>query len=378
VSENSKIAIVIHSLSGGGSEHVAAMMASHWAAEGRDVTLITLDAVTGDSIAIHENVRRVGLGLLFESKNFLSAIIANNRRVRALRGAIVASNATRVISLTDRMNVLTILACRATGRKPIVAERTDPRHHRIGCLWGILRRLTYPNAGTIVVQTESVRQAVIPFAGRVSVAVIPNAVSGDVETPNRPAEEDAGELSLDADRKWICGVGRLSTEKGFDRLIGGFAEIAQSHPDWNLVIVGDGPSRRELELHIAGFGLGGRVLLPGWIEEPWPSLRSAEVFVLPSRYEGFPNALLEAMARGKACVAADCQSGPAEIIQPGENGLLVVDDSNDEGFEAELAQTLDGLLSSSALRAQLGERAQEVTARFTVETHFQAWDAIDV
>ena len=372
MSEHSKIAIVIHSLSGGGSEHAAAMMASHWAAEGREVTLITLDSVAGDSIAIHESVRRVGLDLLSESKNLLSAMIANIRRVRALRGAIVESNATRVISLTDRMNVLTILACRRTGRKPIVAERTDPRHHRIGCLWGILRRLTYPNAGTIVVQTESVRQAVVPLAGRCPIVVIPNAVSEVTDSENHSPD---GSLKLDARQDWICAVGRLSTEKGFDRLIAGFAGVAKDHPNWSLVIVGDGPSRRELELHITGFGLADRILLPGWIEQPWPSLSNAEVFVLPSRYEGFPNALLEAMARGKACIATDCQSGPAEIIRSGENGMLV-DGGNSDELEAELGKALEVLLSSAGLRESLGQNARKVQAEFGVERHFRAWDAI--
>ena len=374
MSQHSKIAIVIHSLCGGGSEHAAAMMAGHWAAEGRDVTLITLDEVAGDSIDFHKAVRRVGLGLLSDSTNPVSAIIANRRRVRALRSAIVESDATRVISLTDRMNVLTILACRGTGLKPIVAERTDPRQHRIGLIWSFLRRRTYPNAGTIVVQTESVRQALLQLAGRCPVVVIPNAVPkvGDGECS---AESD--QLNLDGNQKWICGVGRLSTEKGFDRLIAGFTGVAQNHPDWSLVIVGDGPSRRELELHITGYGLAGRVLLAGWIEQPWPSLRNAEIFVLPSRYEGFPNALLEAMARGKACIAADCQSGPAEIIQPGENGLLV-DGDNDEELEAEISKALTSLVSSSGLRASLAENAKQVQTEFSLERYFQAWDAIEV
>jgi GalNAc-alpha-(1->4)-GalNAc-alpha-(1->3)-diNAcBac-PP-undecaprenol alpha-1,4-N-acetyl-D-galactosaminyltransferase len=384
VSEGSTIAILIHSLSGGGSEHSAARLATHWAALGREVTLITLDEVAGDTIAIHEGVRRVGLGLLSDSTNFLSAIFANRRRVLALRSAIVKSKATRVISLTDRMNVLTILACRGTGLRPIVAERTDPRHHRIGPLWSFLRRRTYPKAGTIVVQTESVRKVILPLAGRCPVVVLPNAVSIEEEIlsydgPVRPSgtSRRADTFVLDADRNWICGVGRLSIEKGFDRLIAGFAEVAESHPDWNLVIVGDGPTRRELELQITGFGLADRVLLAGWIEQPWPVLRSAEVFVLPSRYEGFPNALLEAMARGKACVAADCQSGPAEIIRPGENGLLC-DGENDEEFEVDLGKALHSLLSGVGLRASLGENARKVQTEFSTARHFQAWDAIEV
>ena len=368
--EYSKIAIVIHSLTGGGSEHAAAMMANHWAAEGRAVTIITLDKKYNDTIALHKDVHRIGLNRMAESTGIISAIFNNVPRICALRQLFYDIKPTRVISLTDRMNVLTILGCRGVAPKPIVAERTDPRYHKIGRIWNILRRWTYPKAKAIVVQTEAVREHVESFAKRCPVLVIPNAVSIDDEAEGEPA------FQLDENRKWICAVGRLSTEKGFDRLIGGFALIAEKFPDWDLAIVGDGPSRKELELQIAGFGLTDRVQLTGWVEKPWPSLSFADVFVLPSRYEGFPNALLEAMARGKACVAVECPSGPAEIIRQGENGLLV-DGGNDEEIEAAIGESLSRLLGSEGLRESLGKNAIGVLDVFSVERHFAAWDAIE-
>lgn len=370
MAESSRIAIVIHSLTGGGSEHVAAMMASHWAAEGRDVTIVTLDKKHNDTIALHKDVHRIGLGRMAESTGILSAIFNNIPRVCALRQVFFDIRPDRVISLTDRMNVLTILGCRGLGIQPIVAERTDPRYHPIGRVWKILRRWTYPRAKAIVVQTEAVRKYILTMAGRCPVTVIPNAVSIDDDAGGGP------EFPLDSDHQWICGVGRLSAEKGFDRLIAGFAEIAGTFPDWNLVIVGDGPARRELELQIAGYGLTGRVLLPGWYERPWRCLQNAKVFVLPSRYEGFPNALLEAMARGKACIAVDCPSGPAEIIRAGENGLLV-DGGDDEELESSLGVALGRVLGSEGLRQSLGTSAEGVLKEYSPARYFEAWDAID-
>ena len=370
MADSSKIAIVIHSLTGGGSEHAAAMMASHWAAEGHAVTIITLDKKYNDTIALHKDVHRIGLNRVAESTGIIAAIFNNVPRICALRQVLDDIRPTRVISLTDRMNVLTILGCRGVAPKPIVAERTDPRYHRIGGIWNILRRWTYPRAKAIVVQTEAVREHVQSFAKRCPVLVIPNAVSIDDEAEGKPA------FQLDQNCKWICAVGRLSTEKGFDRLIGGFALIAEKCPDWNLAIVGDGPSRKELELQIAGFGLTDRIQLTGWVEKPWPSLSNADVFVLPSRYEGFPNALLEAMARGKACVAVECPSGPGEIIRQGENGLLV-DGGNDEEVEAEIGEALYKLLGSEGLRESFGENAKSVLDVYSVERHFAAWDAIE-
>jgi len=377
VSDHSNIAIVIHALSGGGSEHAAAMMANHWSSLGRTVTLVTLDDVSGDTIAVRQDVRRTGLGLLSESHNPLTALFANLRRVRKLRAALVASGATRVISLTDRMNVLTILACRGTGLRPVVAERTDPRHHAVGRIWNFLRRCTYPRAGSIVVQTESVRRVIQRMSGNCPVYVIPNAVTKTTDTAPTAACTQIRQVQLCPDRNWIAGLGRLSIEKGFDQLVAAFAAVSEQHPDWNLVIVGDGPARTELEAQIASLGLSDRILLTGWIEQPWLRLRNTSVFVLPSRYEGFPNALLEAMAEGKACIATDCQSGPAEIIQSETNGLLVELDSS-ENIPTALGTALDRVLSSHTLRTSLGEQARRVLVDFGTDAHFRAWDQIPV
>ena len=130
-----RLTIVIHSLTGGGSEHAAATMASHWADSGRDVTLVTLDSVENDQIAFSPKVERVGLGVMSDSTGIWSAIKANQWRIQTLRDALVKSGPDRVISLTDRTNVLTLLAARGTDLKIIVSERTDIRHHRIGRVW---------------------------------------------------------------------------------------------------------------------------------------------------------------------------------------------------------------------------------------------------
>jgi len=113
------------------------------------------------------------------------------------------------------------------------------------------------------------------------------------------------------------------------------------------------------------------VTLAGWIDQPEAVLRAAGGFVLPSRYEGFPNALLEAMACGLPCIATACDSGPAEIIRDGVDGVLVPPQDVDA-----LAEALRRLVSDDAQRARLGRRAVEVTARFSREAFFTRWDAM--
>jgi glycosyltransferase involved in cell wall biosynthesis len=164
-------------------------------------------------------------------------------------------------------------------------------------------------------------------------------------------------------------VGRLSPEKGFDVLVRAFARIAPWFPDWTLQILGTGPQRGQLEDLADSLGVRDNVRWAGWVEEPESALLESGVFVLPSRYEGFPNALLEAMACGLPCIASACDSGPAEIIRDGVDGLLVPPENVDA-----LADALRQLVSDEDKRARLGRHAVEVTSRFSREAFFGRWE----
>jgi GalNAc-alpha-(1->4)-GalNAc-alpha-(1->3)-diNAcBac-PP-undecaprenol alpha-1,4-N-acetyl-D-galactosaminyltransferase len=365
-----RLTIVIHSLTGGGSEHAAAAMASFWADSGKDVTLVTLDSVENDRITVSPKVERVGLGVMGESSGVWSAVKANHWRIQTLRAALVKSAPDRVISLTDRTNVLTLLAARGTDLKVVVSERTDIRHHRVGRIWEWLRNRTYPKACSIVVQTEAVRAAMKPIAREAPIRVIPNSVSAPTTPPERSP------LVLPDDRNWFVGVGRLSYEKGFDRLIDAFAQISKACQDWNLLIIGDGPEKSPLQNAASEHGLDELVTFAGWIESPWSVIppitpRSASIAVLPSRYEGFPNALLEAMSRGIATIAFDCESGPSEIIRHDENGLLVP-----QGNIPELAAAMQSLAHDNDRRTRLADAAREVNDRFSPERVFAMWEDV--
>lgn len=115
----------------------------------------------------------------------------------------------------------------------------------------------------------------------------------------------------------LLAVGRLKPEKGFIQLIRAFREVAKSNNAVRLVILGEGPLRRPLENQIVSLNLSERVFLPGFFDNPMPWINSAHIFVLPSIWEGFPNALLEALTLGTAIISTDCRSGPREILSPG-------------------------------------------------------------
>lgn len=359
--EDRRVTMVIHALGGGGAERVFCLLANHWAESGREVTAITLDTAETDVFRLDSRVRRIGLGLMQPSHGVWQQVSNTLRRVRGLRRAIREAGASRVLSFTDKMNVLTLLASWNAPWQVVIAERSDPRHQLLGPVWEWLRRRTYPRCQAWIVQTESVARFARAMAGPRPVVAIPNAVAPCAAAIPPPEQRPTR----------IVGVGRLSPEKGFDVLVRAFARIAPWYPDWTLQIFGVGPQRGPLAELADSLGVRDNVCLAGWADQPEAALLECGVFVLPSRYEGFPNALLEAMACGLPCIASACDSGPGEIIRDGIDGLLVPPGNVDA-----LADALRQLISDDAKRARLGSHALEVTSRFSREAFFARWEEV--
>jgi glycosyltransferase involved in cell wall biosynthesis len=306
-------------------------------------------------------VQYVRLGIEGESSSLIEGIYNNIRRIIHLRRAIRASAAHVVISFMDQENILTVLATRALGVPVIVSVRVDPLSSPTGGIWSFLRNLVYPFANRIVVQTSRVKQS-FPQKLQDKLAIIPNPVFP-------PPQETYPRLP--ASTYSMIAIGRLTEQKGFDLLIRAFSELSPRYPDWRLTILGDGPLRPELERLRDNLGLLGLVEFPGEVKHIHQYLEQADVFVLSSRYEGFPNSLCEAMAYGLAVVATDCQSGPGEIIEDGINGLLAI--PNDVHS---LASCMNRLMSNEIERKRLGNNASRITERFESGKVLEMWESL--
>ncbi len=357
-----QIVLVIHALHGGGAERVAATMANDWVAQGDRVTVVTLDTVDSDVYCVDRRVRRIGLGLMRTSRNMLTAVWNNRRRINALRHAIGEAKPDCVVSLTDRMNIVTLLACQSLPVPVVISEHSDPRHQQLGMIWERLRRKTYRQAAAVVVLTHAVAEVLRPLVAERPIHVIPNGIA---RPPGEFRSAAAGKDRL------IVAMGRLSVEKGFDRLIDAFAPVATQHPDWRLEIAGEGPERARLQQRIEQRKVGSSVRLIGWVDDPVALLTRAQIFVLPSRYEGFPVSLLEAMAQGLAVVSFDCDSGPREMIRHQQDGLLVEQDDRQQ-----LTQAISRLIDDPSLRHRLGDAAREVVDRFSSERFAECWNRV--
>ena len=337
--------MIIRSLMGGGAERVMSTMANYWVARGVSVSIITSVPRETDAYTLDERVKRI---YLMPPSRSMGPFRHFPWKTSELRKAIAREGNKLVVSFMDRSNIPVILATRNMNVKVVVAERIDPRTQHYGVFQKAFMRMCYPRADAVTVLTENVkREWAERFIPPEKVHVIRNPVLPlNVET-----HEDLGWLP----EKFICCMGRLHPQKGFDMLLDVLPRIFATHPDYELVILGDGESRHELETQAERLGIAGKVHMPGFNKNPHAIMQKASLFVFPSRFEGFPNALIEAMALGLPCISFDCPSGPSCLIEPGHNGVLIPPEDTQA-----LKDAMFRLLGDPELAKELGERATAV------------------
>jgi glycosyltransferase involved in cell wall biosynthesis len=321
------------------------------------VTIITIWPRSNDLLDIPPGVQRIGLDQPPESLNVIHGTAHATARTRALRRAFREIGPDAVVSFLHRTNEIALLASSGLGIPVFVSERSDPRHDPSSRGWMLLRRVLYPFAAGVVVQTNSVARWARSFCRRVH--VIPNFVE---RPPHRARVDAAG-----GPRK-VLAMGRLSS-KGVRSLIDAFARIAPRFPEWELTIFGEAQSE-VASRHEQRRPASGRVRMPGRTPDPWRELAAGHVFAR-LRARDSPMPLLEAMACGLPAVAFDCPSGPAEIITHQQDGILVP-----AGDVRGFADALTQVLGSVAERSRLGTNATQITARFSPDTILERWAAM--
>ena len=170
------------------------------------------------------------------------------------------------------------------------------------------------------------------------------------------------------DTNTVLAVGRLTYQKGFDRLLDAWSRIAHQFPGWKLVFAGDGELRDELTAQARKLGIMDSVHFPGNIKDMTACYKAASIVALTSHYEGLPMVLLEAQAFGIPVVSFDCPCGPSEVIQDGENGRLVP-----EGDVHAFAEALAKVMISEDERNRMGQNALRNASRWDIETVMSQW-----
>ena len=356
-----KLTLVSSSLNVGGAERVLSTMANYWAAKGWQITILTFD--DGAELPFYDLDRRIDLhplGIRSQDgfKFSVSSVSYNFRRIQVLKQAIIASQPDLVISFVNTTNIMTLLACRGLKVKTIVSEHVHPTFAQLNKATQLLQQLTYQQADLVTVQTH----AALSFfpTDQYKTFVIPNPVVLPKSTPIQS--------QLDTDDRHLLAIGKLTPQKGFDLAIKAFAQIAQKYPEWTLTILGEGEMRSELEDLCVDLELEDRVFMPGVVKNIDAHLRKADIFILPSRFEGFPVTLCEAMACGVPVIASNCMSGPREIVHDGIDGMLIKPDS-----VTALTIGLSQLMSDPGKRQYFSHHAPKVLDRFGVEPVMTIW-----
>ena len=346
------------SLAPGGAERVLATIASELAKRGHRITVASLDDPQDrDFYPISKEVERVRLGRIPSGRSRARELIA---RIGKFRQVCAETKTDVAVGFMHSSFIPLAVALLGSGIPIVASERTSYRHYRHHFSDKLLLHLSFPLIETMTVNGVGIRDG-FPKKFRRRMVALPNPVA---RAPRR--------ADLLRNPKTLLSVGAFRPEKDHKTLIQAFARIRSGHPDWVLRLVGDGSLRSELEDLARNLGVQDCVEFAGVSASVETEYLNAQLFVLPSLYEAFPNALAEALAHGlPAAGFADCP-GTNELIVDGVNGVLV---PGDDRIEA-LAKGLGSLMGSAETRQRMGSAAAASVASYSLDQVADSWERL--
>lgn len=357
------VALAIPHLWGGGAERTTLRIARGLLERGHRVDVVVFRDGPVGGIELPEGARYFALKperrgwlqdrrLIVRAFGLRAAFCISGTLVGQSRGFakyLDRENPDCVIPSLPKMKVAAFIAGYISSRDqsivPIVHSNLSNRPRKYLYLYSIM----FPSSEKIIAVSDGVSGDLISRLGlkkglveRIYNPVVSNCIDA-------LADNEAGHPWLhDGGPPIVLAAGRLSRVKDFPTLLNAFAEAARTR-SMRLIVLGDGRWRRRLEKRARKLGVADRVCFNGWVDNPFPFMRRASVFVLSSRYEGFGNVLVEALACGCPCISTDCPHGPAEILENGRIGPLVrVGDAT--ALAREICHALDSPPDKASLR----------------------------
>ncbi|MBQ8319646.1 MAG: glycosyltransferase [Clostridia bacterium] len=335
----------------GGAERVISILSEAYAKKGWKVKIATVlhsqvDYVLADGVEVVDLSPKEGIkkGLF--------------KTLKKIRRFVKEEKPNVVVAFMAQICLLVGFALKGIKTPLIVSERIDPSQVKRSFLYKKLLNNTYQKSDVVVFQTERAKNYFNKKIRDKSV-IIANPIKVNTEI-------------VENGKRRIVTAGRLEKQKNQKMLIAAFAEFKKTHPEYSLTIYGEGPLRGELEAQVKALALTDSVELPGNLLDLHEQMKDAQIFVLPSDFEGLSNALLEAMMMGFPVVSTDC-AGSDEVIKNGENGLLIP--VSDEGA---LLEALNKLADDPVLRTRLSQNARLSVEPYKTENIIQKWeDAIE-
>lgn len=337
------IAFYIGSLSRGGAERVIVNLAAYFRSCGYKVTIVT--KLQDDSeYPVPEGVTRIFADITGDEIS--SNRIANlYRRITKLRKIWKQIRPNYIVSFIKKNNFMAITSSAGLRIPVIVSVRSNPAREYPDKVTRLLANILFTRAAGVVLQTQQAKEFFSKAVQKKAV-VLPNSLS----------EQFLQREYIGERKKEIVWIGRMDSNKNPIMLLRAFGKIVGKYSDWKLKYIGDGPLMEELKRLICNEEYAEQICFTGRVEDVAGAIQPASIFVLTSKQEGMPNALMESMISGLAVVSTDCPcGGPAELIEHGVSGILIpVDD------ERGLTDALDKMLSDAEYRTRLGENAKKL------------------
>jgi GalNAc-alpha-(1->4)-GalNAc-alpha-(1->3)-diNAcBac-PP-undecaprenol alpha-1,4-N-acetyl-D-galactosaminyltransferase len=349
-----KIVFSIPTLAGGGMERAVLNFSKPLAEMGYDVTVFLLAGERNSVYDIPEKVRIIsGVKNNYNKIKFAYSLIC-------LRNYCVKNKVDYVFSFSGYHSCYVIISLLNTNTNVYAFHRANP-YLKYGVINDLLNRLFFPLCSGLVVQTELAKSIFRKKYNHKNIIVVPNPVK-ETQLPNPIKKE-----------KVIITVSRLIKSKGVDKLIEIYNKVANSIDDWELWIVGEGPEKQKLAEMINLSHHKNKIKLLGFRKDIDELLSTASIFAFTSESEGYPNALLEAMCSGLACISYDCIAGPSEIINNGKNGFLI-ENGNKDKFISKLEilmldENLRHRFSNEAIKLNKKHNPSQIVEKFIREIH---------
>jgi GalNAc-alpha-(1->4)-GalNAc-alpha-(1->3)-diNAcBac-PP-undecaprenol alpha-1,4-N-acetyl-D-galactosaminyltransferase len=316
-----KIVFVINCFSDGGAERVASILSGCWS-NTNDVTAVFTSPKSKNSFPINQNVKLLWLPESTE-KRPINKIFRLHQILKKIKPNIV-------VSFLEPAEFYAFLACRHIDCRLVTSERNDPKQEPRKKIFRFLRWITYRHSNAIVFQTKDAMDYFKKGITKKGI-IIPNPVM--LNSTKRPAIEQV--------TKKFIAIGRLDDQKNFALLIRAFSKSNAVLKGYTLSIFGKGPQQDELTKLSQELSLSDKVFFLGFSKEPQKEIASSTALILSSKYEGIPNALLEASSIGVPWIASDCPVGGARLIQETiKTGILF-----QNGSEVQLAMAINEMIN---------------------------------
>lgn len=342
-----KILYVISSFGIGGEQRVTSILAGEFVENGIEVDLLVFGSRLEKQFSLNNKINVIYCSI--DDSSSLSKM----KKFNAVRSQLKKTKYDLVLAFAVIPSIVCCAAAMGTGVPVMISERNDPRSYNK--FFDVSRRLLYPFARGAVFQTRDARKC-FPYLKSEICRIIPNPLN----------VEQLPDLCAGEKRKIIVNTARLTKVKNQMLFISAFEKIKDDYPDYTVVIYGDGPEKKNLELFINEHKLEERVFLKGAVVNVLDEIKDMSLFVLSSNNEGFPNSLAEALALGLPCVSTDCRiGGPRDLLLNRKRGILT-----EVGNTDSMASALDKMLKDKDFREECARNS--VTVRSELDSHLIA------